>query len=225
MCRTATEFKAQIPPNRLPREMTESAVCWYVMGSRTRAGAGAKDGPAAADGKLIVSEHHVRFIPHDASLANLYMDLHPQEIEMKHDPGQPFASLGTREILFNFRFSKLCPTCARGTPIPAGLNAALLEQEFKLVADSLKNFHSGWSRIYALSSKIRVDVLAANQPGESDSPADLKFYGNLNLHLAEFCSEPSRSCVGSFATYETCKALSHGARVAAGRRVARHRAR
>ena len=208
LCRTATEFKAQIPPNRLPREMTESAVCWYVMGSRPRAGGGAKDSPTSADGKLILSEHHVRFIPHDASQANLYMDLHPQEIEMKHEAGQPFASLATKEVLFSFRFSKLCPTCARGTPIPHGSNPALLEQEFKLVGDSLRNFHSGWSRTYALSSKIRIEVFAGNQPSGTDSPADMRFYGNLNLHLAEFCSEPAKSCIGSFATYETCKALS-----------------
>ncbi len=210
MCRTATEFKIQIPPNRSPREMTESAVCWYVMGSKTRTTGGAKESSQPASGKLIISEHHVRFIPYDASLASLYMDLHPQEIEMKHEPGQAFALLGTREIEFNFRFSKLCPTCTLGTPTPAGLNPALLEQEFKLVNDSLRNFHSGWARIYALSSKIRIEVLAANQPRPTDSPADLRFYGNLNLQLAEFCSEPAKSCIGSFATYETCKALSRG---------------
>src|SRR5580692_9716361 len=121
LCRTATEFKTQIPPARLPREMTESAVCWYVMGSKTRTAGGAKESSPPASGKLIISEHHVRFIPYDASLASVYMDLHPQEIEMKHEPGQAFALLGSREIQFNFRFSKLCPTCALGTPTPVGL--------------------------------------------------------------------------------------------------------
>jgi len=207
MCRTATEFKAQIPPNRLPREMNEPAVCWYVMGSRMRTGGGTKDASPPPDGKLISSEHHVRFIPHDGTLADLYMDLRPHEIAMKREPGQLFATLGTREIQFNFRFSKICPTCARGTPTPAGINPALLEQEFKLVSDSLSNFHSGWLRVYTLSSKIRVEVVAGNQPGGSASQADMRFYGNLNLHLAESCPEPAKSCIGSFATYETCKAI------------------
>jgi protein TonB len=210
LCRTATEFKAQMPPNRLPREMTESAVCWYVVASKTPTVGGTKDTAPTMDGKLILSEHHVRFIPHDGSRADLYMDLHPQEIEMKHEPGQPLASLATREFLFNFRFSKICPTCARGTPVPVGLNPALLEQEFKLVGDTIRNFQSGWVRIYQLSSKIRVEVAAENQPGGSASADDMRFYGNLNLHLAEFCSEPAKSCIGSFATYETCKSLRGG---------------
>src|SRR5438045_6785983 len=42
LCRTATDFNAQIPSGRLPREMTEAAVCWYVMGSRSQTAGGTK---------------------------------------------------------------------------------------------------------------------------------------------------------------------------------------
>src|ERR1700675_863821 len=123
LCRTATEFKAQMPPARLPREMTESAVCWYVKASKMHAAGGAYDEASATDGKLVISAHHVRFIPRDAQFADLYADLHPEETVMKCEPGQVFASIGTKVISYGFRFSNLCPDCAPGTPVPLKANS------------------------------------------------------------------------------------------------------
>jgi hypothetical protein len=157
LCRTATEFSAAMPPARLPRESTESAVCWYVKATKMRNDGGKVDGSAMVDGKLVISAHHVRFVPHDPQLADLYVDFHPEETELMHQLGQPFAALGTTKVLVGFRFSKLCLTCAPGTPIPAGTVPALLDQEFQLVQDGIKHFDAGYRRIYALSSKIRVE--------------------------------------------------------------------
>ncbi|HEY1986333.1 MAG TPA: TonB family protein [Terracidiphilus sp.] len=209
LCRTATEFKAQIPPPRLPREATESAVCWYVKASKTRPAPGAAD--ASADGKLVISEHHIRFIPHDPASAGLYADLHPEQAQLHHDPGQPFASLTAKDAAFDFRFSKLCLDCAPGTPIPTGSNPELLDQEFGLLQDSLKQFHAGWKKIYDLSSKIRVAVQPQNQPRDGDPAAAMRKYAEINRQFAEVCPEPARTCIRSFATYEACKAFPSSA--------------
>ncbi len=212
LCRTATEFGAVMPAARLPRESTESAVCWYVKATKMRNDAGKVDGSPLVDGKLVISEHHVRFIPHDPQLADLYVDFHPEETELLHHPGQAFGALGTTKVMIAFRFSKLCPTCAPGTPIPAGTNPALLDQEFQFVQEGIKHFDSAYRRIYALSSKIRVEVRAQNQPGGSDLPEAMRLYSDLNRHLAEVCPEPARSCIRSYSVYQACIADRGGAK-------------
>ncbi|HEY1896891.1 MAG TPA: TonB family protein [Terracidiphilus sp.] len=215
LCRTATEFSAAMHPARLPRESTESAVCWYVKATKMRNDSGKVDGSPMVDGKLVISAHHVRFIPHDPQLADLYVDFHPEETELIHHPGQVFAALGTTKILVAFRFSKLCPTCAPGTPIPAGTNPALLDQEFQLILDGIKHFDSSYHRIYALSAKIRVEVRAQNQPGTNDVPEAMRLYSDVNRQLAEVCPEPAKACIRSYAVYQTCIADHGGAKCGA----------
>ncbi len=162
-----------------------------------------------------ISAHHVRFIPHDPKLADLYVDFHPEETELLHHPGQAFGALGTTKILVAFRFSKLCLTCAPGTPIPAGINPALLDQEFQLVQDGIKHFDSSYRRMYLVSAKIRVEVRAQNQPGGSDVPDAMRLYSDLNRQLAEVCPEPARSCIRSYAVYQACIADHGGAKCGA----------
>jgi TonB family protein len=212
LCRTARGFSAAVPPARLPRESTEAAVCWYVMGTKMRNDGGKVDGSPLVDGKLVLSAHHVRFIPHDPKLADLYVDFHPEETELLHHPGQAFGALGTTKILVAFRFSKLCLSCAQGTPIPEGINPALLDQEFQLVQDGIKHFDSSYRRMFLVSEKIRVEVRAQNQPGGSDVPDAMRLYSNLNRQLAEVCPEPARACIRSYAVYQACIADHGGAK-------------
>ena len=49
LCRTAAEFSAAMPPARLPRESTESAVCWYVKATKMRNDAAKVDGSPLVD--------------------------------------------------------------------------------------------------------------------------------------------------------------------------------
>jgi TonB family protein len=156
LCRTPTEFSAQIPPNKLPKEVTESAVCWYVKASRIRS-AGKDDATPESDGKLVVSAHHVRFMPHNPQFADLYADLQPERLELQHQPGDAYATLGGEDFAFKFRFSKLCLSCPPGTPIAPGFKPALLDQEFGLLDESLRNFQSGSKKIYQLSSGAPVE--------------------------------------------------------------------
>ena len=215
LCRTATEFSATMPPARLPREATESAVCWYVKGNKMRNDGGKVDGSPLVDGKLVISAHHVRFIPHDPQFADLYVDFHPEETELMHQPGQPFAALGTTKVLVDFRFSKLCPSCAPGTPVPAGTNPALLDQEFQLVQEGIKHFDAAYHRIYAMGAKIRAEVRAQNQPGGSDVPEAMRLYSDLNRQWAEACPEPAKACIRSYAVYQACIADHGGAKCGA----------
>jgi TonB family protein len=215
LCRTATEFSAVKPPTRLPWKSTEAGVCWYVMGTKMLNDGGKVDGSPLVDGKLVISAHHVRFIPRDAQFSNLYVDFHPEETELLHHPGQEFGALGTTKILIAFRFSKVCQSCAPGTPIPAGINPALLDQEFQLVQDGIKHFESAYRRIFVLSEKIRVEVRAQNQPGGHDVPEAMRLYSDLNRQLAEVCPEPAKACVRIYAVYQACIADHGGAKCGA----------
>lgn len=155
LCRTPTEFSAQIPLNKLPKEVTESAVCWYVKASRIRSG-GKDEATPESDGKLVISAHHVRFIPRNPQLADLYADLQPERLELQRQPRDAYATLGPKDFAFRFRVSKLGLSCAPGTPIAPGLNPALLDREFSLLDDSLKHFDSAWRQIYELSSGTQL---------------------------------------------------------------------
>ncbi len=159
LCRTAKEFMAQMPAPKLSPEVTESAVCWYVKGSRS--------GAPEADGKLVISAHHVRFMPHGPRAAALYADLGPEEVELKHDPGQPYATLQSKDLVFTFRFSKLCPECAPGTAVTSGFVPALLDQEFGLLEAGIRHFDSGWKQVYRLSSGDPAGLPSRNQPASS----------------------------------------------------------
>jgi protein TonB len=130
-------------------------VCWYVKASRIRSG-GQDEATPESDGKLVISAHHVRFIPHNPQLVDLYADLQPQRLELQRQPGDAYATLGSKDFAFRFRFSKLCLSCAPGTPIAPGFNPALLDREFGLLDESLRQFDSGWKQIYQLSSGTGV---------------------------------------------------------------------
>jgi TonB family protein len=163
MCRTPKDFSAKIPPIGLPLTVTEFAVCWYVTASRVRSGG--KDEPSPeVDGKLVISAHHVRFVPRNGQFSDLYADLPPDRVELKRDPGgDGSATLGTKDFVYRFRFAKLCPSCAPGTPVPPGLNPALLDQEFGLLDTSLKQFDPTWRRIYHLSAGTHAESQQRNQ--------------------------------------------------------------
>ena len=58
-CRTPKEFSAQIPKSGLPRDKIEFGIGWYVTASVTRTAGASPE----VDGRIVVSQHHVRFMP------------------------------------------------------------------------------------------------------------------------------------------------------------------
>jgi len=173
-CRTPREFMArlptgkQMPEAKLPPEATEYALCWYVSGSRAAGGKGSQD----VDGRLVVSEHHVRFVPGEPRFADAYADLPREQTAVKHEAGQPDATLVGKGLAFSFRFSKLCLTCAPGTPAPPGVaSPALLDQEFALLDETILHFYSGWRQIYRLSSGAPADPPPGVQPANAVTSA------------------------------------------------------
>ncbi|HEY3626670.1 MAG TPA: TonB family protein [Terracidiphilus sp.] len=155
-CTTPKGFMAQMPPAKLPADSTEYGLCWY--GTRT---AGANPSQEV-DGKLVVSEHHVRFMPDDPQFAAAYADLPREQAAVKHEAGQPNATVIGKGVSFGFRFSELCPTCAAGTPPPRGMTpAAILDQEFGLLDETILHYYSGWRQIYRISSG------APSSPGQT----------------------------------------------------------
>ena len=196
LCRTPTEFSAQIPPIKLPKEVTESAVCWYVKASRIRSG-GTDDPSPEADGKLVISAHRVRFMPHNPQAADLYADLQRERVELKHQTGDAYATIGSADSVYSFRFSKLCPSCAPGTTIAPGFNSALLDQEFGLLDESLRNFQSGWKKIYQLSSGVPVETQPRTQVAASGGSAPRRPSGQPDPAAAPRPSAPAVSNSGA----------------------------
>lgn len=164
-CKTTKEFTAQMPPAKLAPESAEYGLCWYVSGWTTGGGTN------GADGKIVVSEHHVRFLPRDAQSANLYVDLPREQVELKTQPGQPDATLQGKGQVFHFRFSKLCGNCAQGAPSTPGFAPALLDQEFSLLGTSIHSFYPAWRQIYQMSAGKGGEAQSSSQVAKSAPPA------------------------------------------------------
>ena len=161
LCRTLAESTQQIPASNLPPEITEPAVCWYVKTVVTR---GSGQTSTEADGKLVISAHHVRFVPRSMQYADLYVDLPPDQVQLDHPPGQPSALMRSSGVSLRFRFSDVCPTCAPGTVNPAALVPALLDREFALLYAGIRQFDSGWKQIDGLIEPRQAESQMPVQP-------------------------------------------------------------
>src|SRR4051794_3822263 len=75
-CRTPKEFSAQIPKSGLPLDKIEFGIGWYVTATVTRTGTASPE----VDGRIVVSPHHVRFIPRNPQLADAYLDFPRGEV-------------------------------------------------------------------------------------------------------------------------------------------------
>jgi periplasmic protein TonB len=160
-CKTPKESMAQMPAAKLPPDSMEYALCWYAS---TAAGG---DGSQAVDGRVVVSEHHVRFVPADPQFAEAYVDLPREQAELTHQPGQPIGTLLGKGRPVRFRFTKLCVSCAAGTQAPPGTVPALLDQEFELLDETIRHFYSGWKQIYRLSSGAPANSPSGGQPRDA----------------------------------------------------------
>ena len=166
-CRTPREFTTQVPSAKVAPDSAEYALCWYVNG--------AKSGAAEADGRIVVSEHHVRFVPRDSQASALYFDLPRDQAELKRNPGQPYATVQGKGEVFRFRFSNLCLTCAPGMATPPGVVPALLDREFALLEETIRQYTSGWREIYRMSS---------------GAPANSPSHGQMTNSVASNSSHP-----------------------------------
>ena len=167
-CRTPKDFSAQMPKPGLPVDQIEFAIGWYVKASVTRASGGASP---EIDGRIVVSPHHVRFIPANPQLANQYADLLRTDAVLKYTAGQSEASLQGKDVVVKFQFRNICLTCAAGAPAPSAENAPLVEQEFALLDDTIAHFESGWRKTYRLSKGDSIDLASENQPASTSRPA------------------------------------------------------
>lgn len=167
-CRTPKAFTAQMPKSGLPLDQIEYGIGWYVTGSVTRTAGAAGVGSPEIDGRIVVSLHHVRFMPSSPQFAAQYFDIPHGEVELEHSPGQPDAILKGKDVALSFQLRKICQTCAAGAPVPSGLNTALLDQEFALLDDTLKQFESGWRKTYRLSKGGSTEIAAGNRPAGTE---------------------------------------------------------
>jgi len=160
-CRTPKAASTQMPKTGLPIDQIEFGLGWYVKASVSR-GTGAAS--PEIDGRIVVSQHHVRFIPANPQYADQYLDLSHDEVELSHSAGKPDGFLHSKDAMVSFQFRKICLTCAAGAPIPAGLNSALVDQEFALLNETVTKFESGWRKSYRLSKGDHTDLGSGTQP-------------------------------------------------------------
>ncbi len=159
-CRTPKDFSAEVPKTGLPLDKIEFAIGWYVKGSITRAGGASPE----IDGRIVVSPHHVRFIPADPQNAGQYFDIAHGEAELQHSHGDPGGSLRGKDVALRFELRKICPKCAAGAAAPEGGNGALLDQEFALLNDTITRFESGWRTTYRMSKGEPADMPSGTAP-------------------------------------------------------------
>jgi hypothetical protein len=161
LCRTLTESTQQIPALNLPPEITEPAVCWYVKTVVTR---GSGQVSPEVDGKLIISAHHVRFVPSNMQYEDLYVDLSPDQVQLDRQPGQPEALLRSSGLSLRFSLSDLCPLCEPGTLNPSAPVPALLDREFTLLYAGIQQFDSDWKQIDGLIEPRQADAQMSVRP-------------------------------------------------------------
>ena len=164
LCRTLTVSTQQIPAPNLPPEIMEPAVCWYVKTVVTR---GSGQSSPEADGKLVISAHHVRFVPSNMQYANLYVDLPPDQVQLDRQPGQPEALLRSSGLSLRFSFSDICPACEPGTLNPSAPIPALLDREFTLLSAGMRQFDSGWKQIEGLIEPRQAESQMPVQPAQA----------------------------------------------------------
>jgi len=162
-CRTPKAFTAQIPKSGLPLDAIEFGLGWYVKASVARSAGATSGASPEVEGRIVVSPQHVRFMPRNPQSADQYVDIPRSAVELAHTPGQPDGWLRSKDVVVKFQFSKICLTCAEGTPVPSGSNAALQEQEFALLDETLTRFESGWRKTYRMSKGQSVDLAGGNQ--------------------------------------------------------------
>src|SRR5205814_809331 len=163
-CRTPKAFTAQVPKPGTPLDAIEFGLSWYVKALVTRSASATSGASPEVDGRIVVSAHHVRFMPRDPQFADQYVDLSRGEVELAHSFGKADGWLRSKDIVVNFQFSKICLSCAAGTPVPPGSNSALLEREFALLDETLTRFESGWRKTYRMSKGEPADLTGGNQP-------------------------------------------------------------
>jgi hypothetical protein len=164
LCRTLTQSLQQIPMPDLPPEITEPAVCWYVKTVVTR---GSGKASSEVEGKLVISAHHVRFMPRSMQYADLYVDLPPGQVQLDHLSGQPGALLRSSGLSLSFRFSDLCPRCEPGTVNPPALVPDLLDREFGLLDAGILHFDTGWKQIDGLIEPTEAQSQMPVQPARA----------------------------------------------------------
>lgn len=106
LCRTLTESTHQIPAPNLPPEITEPAVCWYVKTVVTR---GSGQVSPEADGKLVISAHHVLFVPRSMQYEDLYVDLPPDQVQLDHQPRSASRTLTERQSFTQLPLQRSLP--------------------------------------------------------------------------------------------------------------------
>ena len=183
-CRTAKESTAEMPAGKLPADSMEYALCWYVTGSISRGSSVSPD----AEGKLVISAHHVRFEPRDTRFAKLYVEFRPESAELRRDSGQDYAILQSNDVVLRFQFTKMCLTCAVGTPVPRSEVPAFMDEEFGLLDKTIRHFYSGWKEIYRLSSGPRPESGGKEAGGTATSTGSR----SAPVEGASSASQPSR---------------------------------
>ena len=159
-CRTPKDYSAQLPKNGLPLDQIEFGIGWYVKASVTHAGGVSPE----IDGRIVVSPHHVRFMPADPQNAGHYVDIPRNEAELQHSRGEPGGSLRGKDAVVRFELRKICLTCGSGAAAPAEGNGALLDQEFALLNDTISHFESGWRTTYRMSKGEPAAMPSGSQP-------------------------------------------------------------
>ena len=161
LCRTVTESTQQVPMSNLPPEITEPAVCWYVKAVVTR---GSGQPSSEADGKLVVSAHHVRFVPRSMLYEDLYVDLPPDQVQLYQQPGQAIGLLRSASLSLRFRFSDLCPGCGQKTVNSPPFVPSTLDREFALLNAGILQFDSCWKQIDGLIERRQAESKMPVQP-------------------------------------------------------------
>ncbi len=198
--------ESNLPP-ALPSITPLPSLCWPVRAAKVALVNGKRQASAFLIGSLKVSATNLKFVPFDPKESAFAFDSPLSAVGTQYDPNSQSAFFFTQQQGYQFAFLNACELCASGTT-PPPLDKAKLEIVYKLFSTSLRTFAPVAEHINTLATNLRIEFTPQNQPVLTDPAGAMKLYGALNQRLADFCSEPARSCVQTFTRYQQCAATS-----------------
>ena len=190
---------------------TEPAICWPVRVIRTQIVQGKPETSPPVDGTIAISASAVQFLadkPADAS----YNTTFPSGLtQFQHQAGKPVGVIGTRDLAFVFGLSNTCVGCSAASTSAPPPDASKLDAEFAKISEALRDFSAANTWLNSIASQLRVGVTPHNQPSPTDGRNAQALYSELNRSLAPLCSEPAKSCVLRYATFQQCKSADTAA--------------
>ncbi len=157
-------------------------------------------------GLVEISATQVRVIPAVPSTDEPIQHFEVAAARYLHKPGSVYANIGTSNLVYAIAYVNNCYRCAKSPPPPATSGSPMLDAEYDLIGETLRNYPATAKRISGLAQEMRIAISPDTEPHDSPSAATWTHYAALNHQLAASCGAEAATCAAAYETFQTCEA-------------------